>query len=69
MNRQRIVVALSIAAILALTIVASKVFAGRTPAAGSEAALTAKDVGAKLFPDIMVVLKEPASAEPIAVAF
>jgi hypothetical protein len=51
MNRQRIVVALSIAAILALTTVASNVSAGRTPAAGSEAALTAKDVGAKLFPE------------------
>jgi len=51
MNRQKIVVALSITAVLALTIVASSVIAERTPAAGNEAALTAKDVGAKLFPD------------------
>jgi hypothetical protein len=51
MNRKKVVFGLGIATVFALFIVARNVVAEMTPAAGTETALAAKDVGAKLFPE------------------
>jgi hypothetical protein len=51
MNRQKIAVVLSIVLVFSLAAAGGTAIARMSPAAGSEAALTAKDVGAKLFPE------------------